>query len=418
MSRTSILLVTSLALFFSLTSVAWGQTYANLHSFSGGRDGGHPLTGLTMDGAGNLYGTTSSGGYMGGVCGDAGGCGTVFRLSRKNEAWIFTTLYEFKGGFDGESPQAEVTIGPDGAIYGTTLYGGEFGCSLGYGCGIAFRLAPGPTLCHAALCSWRETIVYDFAEDTHGISTPYGGLTFDPAGNIYGTAFVGGIGVCERACGAVYKLTPGGGSWGLTPIYIFTGGADGASPMSTLLRDSAGDLYGTAAYGGRAQAGTVFRLAPSGPDWIFKVLYTFQGEQDGSNPTVGLVMDGVGNLYGTSSSGGADYGGVVFQLAPQGSSWNFAVLDSPPGGLNAPLNMDRRGNLYATTTAGGANGLGLVFELTPAGNGWLEHDLYSFSGADGYLPYSNVVIDNRGNLYGTASSGGGDQAGVVWQLTP
>jgi uncharacterized repeat protein (TIGR03803 family) len=416
--RRSKILGILLALVFSLTAVAQGQTYADLHSFTGGRDGAHPLTGLTMDRAGNLYGTTSVGGYLGGACGNVGGCGTVFRLSPKNGSWIFTMLYEFQGGQDGESPQAALTIGPDGAIYGTTLYGGAFGCSVGYGCGIAFKLTPGTSICRTALCSWHETIIYDFAEDPHGISTPYGGLIFDQEGNIYGAAFAGGVGVCARACGAVYQLTPSQGGWSLTPIYVFTGGDDGASPMSTLLRDSHGNLYGTSSYGGINQGGTVFELVPSGQTWTFNLLYSFRGQEDGSNPMVGLVMDSAGNLYGNTAIGAVNFGGAVFQLSPQGSGWSFTVLDSPAGGLYAPLNIDSHGNLYGTTYAGGASGLGLVFELTHSGNGWIEHDLYSFSGADGALAYSNVTLDNSGRLYGTTSSGGGDQAGVVWELTP
>jgi uncharacterized repeat protein (TIGR03803 family) len=406
-----------LALVFSLTVLAQGQTYADLHSFTGGRDGADPLTGLTMDRAGNLYGTTSEGGYMGGVCGNLG-CGTVFRLSPKNGSWIFTLLYEFQGGQDGESPQAAVTIGPDGAVYGTTLYGGAFGCNVGYGCGIAFKLTPGTSICHTALCSWHETIIYDFADDPHGFATPYGGLIFDQEGNIYGTAFAGGVGVCARACGAVYQLTPSHGEWTLTPIYIFTGGDDGASPMSTLLRDSHGNLYGTSSLGGINQSGTVFELVPSGQTWTFHLLYSFRGQEDGSNPMVGLVMDSAGNLYGNTAIGAANFGGAIFQLSPQGVGWSFAVLDSPAGGLYAPLNIDSHGNLYGTTFAGGASGLGRVFELTPSGNGWIQHDLYSFSGADGALADSSVTLDNSGRLYGTTSSGGGNQAGVVWELTP
>jgi hypothetical protein len=153
--RRSIVLSVLLAFVFLLTAAAQGQIYADLHGFTGGRDGTHPLTGLTMDRAGNLYGTTSAGGYMGGVCGNVGGCGTVFRLSPRNGSWTFTPLYEFQGGQDGESPQAALTIGPDGAIYGTTLYGGASGCSVGYGCGIAFKLTPRTSFCYAARCDLR-----------------------------------------------------------------------------------------------------------------------------------------------------------------------------------------------------------------------------------------------------------------------
>jgi uncharacterized repeat protein (TIGR03803 family) len=405
-------------LLLMIPTVVEAQTLSVLHSFRGAGDGGNPLTGLAMDRTGNLYGTTSTGGYMGGACSSVDGCGTVFRLSRRNGSWIFATLYEFQGGEDGESPQSAVTIGPDGAIYGTTLYGGAFGCSLGYGCGTVFKLTPGSSICHAAFCSWTETIIYDFAEGApNGISSPYGGVIFDNAGNLYGTAFAGGIGVCARACGVVYKLTQSDGEWTLTPIYTFTGGKDGASPMSTLFMDGYGHLYGTAAYGGSEQFGTVFELTPSGPMWTFHLLYTFEGQSDGGIPTAGLVMDGHGNLYGDTPIGGSNDGGVVFQLSPEGSSWNYTVLYSPTGGVNAGLNIDSNGNLYGTISAGGLSRLGLVFELSPSGNSWIEQHLYSFNGADGSLPYSSVIFDSSGRLFGTTKTGGRGQEGVVWELT-
>ena len=130
------------AFLFSIVNVGPAQTYSLLHSFTGGHDGSHPLSGLVMDRAGNLYGTTSTGGSLQGVCGGIGGCGTVFRLSQKDGAWMFTTLYAFQGDYDGEGPQAALTIGPDGALYGTTLYGGADSCVLGYGCGTVFKSRP------------------------------------------------------------------------------------------------------------------------------------------------------------------------------------------------------------------------------------------------------------------------------------
>jgi uncharacterized repeat protein (TIGR03803 family) len=412
------LLVSFVLLLLLGLAAATAQTLTPLHSFHGGGDGANPVSGLTMDAAGNLYGTTSEGGYMGGSCWNVGGCGTVFRLSPRNGAWIFTTLYEFQGGEDGESPQAAVTIGPDGAIYGTTVYGGAFGCSLGYGCGIVFKLTPGASICHTSQCHWTETIIYDFAEEgPNGTSTPYGGVIFDDAGNLYGTTFAGGVGICARACGVVYKLSQSNGAWTLTPLYDFTGGDDGASPMSTLFRDAHGNLYGTTAYGGNEQYGTVFELKPTGSAWKLESLYSFHGQSDGSTPTAGLVMDSHGNLYGDDSFGGINYGGVVFELSPNGTTWNFEVIDNPVGDLAAPLNLDNAGNLYGTSVGGGSDRMGVIFELSPSGSGWIEQDLYSFSGVDGALPYSSVIFDGSGRMFGTTNAGGAGQSGVVWEFT-
>jgi uncharacterized repeat protein (TIGR03803 family) len=406
-----------LVLALSLAVRVRAQTYTVLHSFSGGQDGASPVAGLTMDRAGNLYGTTPTGGYMGGVCAPWGGCGTVFRLSPKNDSWVFTPLYEFQGDSDGQGPQAAVTIGPDGAVYGTTEFGGADQCSIGYDCGTVFKLTPPPSACHAALCPWTETVIYDFpAQAPHGIGTPIGGLIFDEAGNIYGTAFVGGLGVCAQACGVVYELVPDGSERRLIPLYEFAGGLDGGSPTSTLLRDQQGNLYGTASYAGRWQMGTAFELVRSGQSWIFKLLYTFTGEDDGGMPTSGLVMDAAGNLYGDTPSGGVNNGGVVFQLAPAGTGWNYSVLDSLVGGINGPVTLDNAGNLYALAGGGNQNE-GLLFELVPGNGGWTEVDLHSFgTPRDGATPYGGVALANSGNLFGTTAYGGASQLGVVWQL--
>ena len=406
-----------LALALSFAVHAQAQSYTVLHSFTGGQDGASPVAGLTMDRAGNLYGTTPTGGYMGGVCAAFGGCGTVFRLSQENGSWIFTPLYEFQGDLDGQGPQAAVTIGPDGAVYGTTEFGGADACSLGYACGTVFKLTPPPSACHAALCPWTESILYRFPGAPSGIGTPIGGLIFDEAGNIYGTAFVGGLGVCAQACGVVYELVPDGSEWKLIPLYEFAGGLDGGSPASTLLRDQQGNLYGTASSAGRWQMGTAFELVRSGQSWIFKLLYTFTGEGDGGVPTSGLAMDAAGNLYGDTPLGGVNNGGVVFQLAPAGTGWTYSVLDSPVGNINGPVTLNG-GNLFAMTSGGGSENEGLLFVLLPVNGGWVEVNLHSFSEAGGAIPSGGVTVDNRGNLFGTTEYGGGSQLGVVWQQAP
>jgi len=399
------------ALAVMLTCPAQAQTYTVLHNFSGGSDGGRPYTGLTMDRAGNLYGTAAEGGLTDG-CGGVG-CGTVFRMTQKNGAWVFAPLYEFQGGNDGSQPTTAVTIGPDGAVYGTTPTGGGNGCAGG--CGTIFKLTPSATVCHAALCGWNETVLYRFSPPPNGVSYPYGGVTFDAAGNLYGTAFHGGTGNCTDGCGVVYKLTPSGGSWTFSVIYSFTGGSDGANPVSTLITDRAGNLYGTAGFGGESGAGTVFELIRSGAGWTFNLLYAFQDRLDGGIPEAGSVMDSSGNLYGDNSNAGLYDGGVVFELSPSANGWTFSVLDTPMGGLFAPLSIDSSGDLYGTTETGGIYEMGLLFRLTFGS--WAEIDLYSFSQNDGNIPLSNVVLDASGNAYGTTSQGGTGNAGVVWKFT-
>jgi uncharacterized repeat protein (TIGR03803 family) len=409
----------ALALLFLLTTVAappaQAQTYTTLHSFTRQQDGSNPMTGLTMDEAGNLYGTTSTGGNDGSDCAGRGGCGGIFRMTRKDGAWIFTPLYDFQGGSDGSGPQANVTIGPDGAVYGTTLYGGGNGCTLGAGCGTIFKLTPTASVCHAALCSWTETVLYRFSQAPEVANGPWGGVTFDAAGNLYGMAFAGGTGNCTGGCGVIYKLTPSGGNWTFSVIYNFTGGSDGAAPLSTLITDRAGNLYGTAGYGGLG-AGTVFELIRAGAGWSFNLLYALNGQSDGAIPMAGVVMDSSGNLYGDDTNGGPDDGGVVFELSYSAGSWNFSVIGAPMGGLDAPVSLDSAGNVYGTTYDGGSYQVGLVFELTPSGGSWIENDIYSFNPNSGILPVSNVTLDASGSLYGTTTIGGARGDGVVWQI--
>lgn len=158
-----------------------------------------------------------------------------------------------------------VTIGPDGNLYGTTLFGGN-GCQP-YGCGTVFKLSPPARPCHSILCPWAETVLYRFSDSSAGLSSAFGGVVFDGAGNLYGMTLGGGTGNCNGAgCGAVYKLAPSGGGWTPSLVYSFTGGSDGAAPTSTLVIDRAGNLYGTALYGGFGY-GTVFELIRSGSGW-------------------------------------------------------------------------------------------------------------------------------------------------------
>ncbi|HZL67993.1 MAG TPA: choice-of-anchor tandem repeat GloVer-containing protein [Candidatus Limnocylindrales bacterium] len=415
-------LVCPIVLSVCLITPSQAQTFTVLHNFTGGADGYDPSAGLTIDRAGHLYGTTLFGGYTGGTC--AGfGCGTVFRLIQQGSGWLFTPLYSFQGAGDGSVPSAGVVFGPNGRLYGATQYGGNDQCSAPYGCGTIFDLAPPAHACGRALCAWTETVDYRF---NGGISaeSPTGNLIFDGAGNIDATAAGGGLPNCYAGttCGVVYELSPSRGGWGETDLYSFTAGNDGYLPASGVIRDQAGNLYGTALYGGDNGCGTVFQLTPSGSGWSETTLRDLQSQTDGCGPNE-LIADPQGNLYGTDRRNGPNGGGTVFELTKlSGGGFSFRVLyafSGMPGGPMAGLTMDSAGNLYGTTYQNGAHNYGSVFKLTKAGSGWTYSDLYDFTGgSDGAYVMSTVTIDANGNLYGTASEGGTYANGVIWKITP
>jgi uncharacterized repeat protein (TIGR03803 family) len=217
-------------------------------------------------------------------------------------------------------------------------------------------------------------------------------------------------------------------NWNEKVLYNFGNGADGKYPASGLIRDAAGNLYGTTVGGPHPPSGTVFELSPTqGGGWTETVLYTFGGLPDGAEPWAGLIFDAAGNLYGTTSQGGNYLYGTVFELMPNGSGgWTETVLHSFGSGtdgyqpLNGSLMFDAAGNLYGTTQEGGTAGGGTVFELTPNGSGgWTETVLHSFgSGTDGRFPLAGLIFDAAGDLYGTTELGGNSNAGTVFELTP
>ncbi len=397
---------------------AQAQTFTVLHAFTGGQDGGEPSAGLTLDKAGNLYGTTDAGGV---------GFGTVFKLSHKGSGWVFSPLYSFQGDNDGEYPgTAGVTIGSDGSLYGTTFSGGGSGCVGGSGCGTVFSLRPQPSACKTALCPWNETVLYRFTGGGDG-ANPDRGVIFDPAGKMYLSSFGYGDGI-------IVELTPSNGGWEETRSYIFDGG-NGDSP-SGLILDTSGNLYGVAGGGGVYGYGLAFELTTSGSGWTENVLYTFQGGSDGLGPAGGLIFDNSGDLYGVTHNGGGSgcYGrqgcGTVFELTPSsGGQWIESILYSFTGGSGdfggpqASLTMDAAGNLYGTTNQEGAYGYGSAFKLTPSNGGWTYIDLHDFTGgSDGGYPLSDIIFDAHGNLYGTTEAGGEgclpSGCGVVWEITP
>jgi uncharacterized repeat protein (TIGR03803 family) len=354
------------------------QTLVVLHTFTAGAEGASPHAGLIPDAAGNLFGTTVSGGTY--------GYGSVFKLDTAGNA---TVLHSFTGGADGSGPHAGLVLDAAGNLYGTTANGGT------YSYGVVFQLDTTGT----------ETVLYTFTGGADG-ANPYAGLLRDASGNLYGTTYYGGA----DNKGVVFKLDPTGKE---TVLYSFTGASDGAHPYAGLIQDAAGNLYGTTYNGGSSNKGVVFKLGTTG---IETVLHSFTGPPDGANPSAGLIRDTAGNLYGATYYGGSSDKGVVFKLDPTGRE---TVLYSFTGGSDgahpyAGLIQDAAGNLYGTTYGGGS-GYGVVFKLGTTGT---ETVLHSFSGgAVGAFPHAGLIQDAAGNLYGT-TYGGGSGYGTVFKIFP
>ncbi len=379
------------------TQAAQAQTFKTLYRFDG-THGESPYFGSVMqDAAGNLYGTTESGG--------AYGFGNVFKLSTAGKV---TVLYSFTGGSDGANPYGGVTMDSKGALYGTTALGGDLGClNGGYGCGAVFKLDAG-----------KETVLHKFAGGTDG-EYPYAGLLQDAEGNLYGTTEDGGSGY-----GTVFTVDAIGK---YTVLHRFSGQNDGEYPgFGSLVRDTNGNLYGTTYQGGRSGAGTIFEVSKNGKE---TVLYNFRlTGTKGSQPLAGLFRDEEHNLYGTTTVGGASNMGTVFRLDAKGK---YTVLHSFTGGADgatpdAGVFVDRMGVLYGTATLGGDGncnapwGCGTVFKLDAFGKVTVLH---TFTGNDGGLPMADLIRDAAGNLYGTTNLGGyincdGDGCGVVFKVTP
>ena len=415
-------------------AAAQGQSFTVLHAFTGQQDGSAPAASLTLDAGGNLYGTTYSGGNNTLFTCHFTGCGIVFKMSRRNSAWILTPLNTFNvtGGLGPEGP---VIFGPGGLLYGSTTEGGSDNCNnLGMpGCGVVYSLQPGASACQTALCSWTENVIHQFSNlQTDGFY-PAGNLVFDRAGNLYGTTAYGGEGACDPiGCGTVFQLTRSGSGWTKTTIadYNFENG-DPSYLVSGVIIDRTGNLYGTSNSGGTNNGGqgTVFELTHSGSGWTTTILHNFSINGDGFGPVGGLVMDNAGNLYGTTPNGGTAGAGVVFELSPSNGGWNYSILANlvgPAGsGPAGSLAIDAAGNLYGTTFSGGASQCGSVFKLSPSGGQWSFTDLHDFTcGNDGGFPEAGVTLDGNGNLFGTTSDDGpnsdcnGHGCGVVWEITP
>jgi uncharacterized repeat protein (TIGR03803 family) len=321
-------------------------------------------------------------------------------------AQIETVLYGFcaqSGCADGYHPRAGLVLDTNGNLYGTTRDGGANAM------GTVFEVSPNGT----------ETVLYSFCSQsgcTDGYH-PLAGLILDKKGNLYGTTFDGGA----HDGGTVFEISPGGTETVLYSFCAQPGCKDGYYPHADLVMDTSGNLYGTTQFNGAYGGGTVFRVSPSGAETVLHSFCAQPGCADGYHPRAGLVLDTSGNLYGTTYDGGTNGKGTVFEVSPGGTE---TVLHSfcPQLGCKdgshpqAGLVLDAKGNLYGTTYFGG-KGRGTVFEVSPSGTETVLHN-FTANGIDGYYPSAGLVLDGKGNLYGTTLSGGANVGGTVFQVVP
>ena len=362
-------------------------------------------------------------------------------------AGSFETLYSFcsVGGFsvcsDGGVPSGSLVLDKSGNIYGTTTTGGANGKG-----GVVYKLTPG------SKTPYHDTLLYSFCSEANCADgqVPASSLIIDAEGNLYGTTVSGGA----NNSGTVFELSPSGGGYQETVLYNFcsAGGSDctdGKGPWSGVVADADGDLFGTANTGGANQinsigAGVVFELIPNESKTAYTetVLYNFCSESDcsdGITPYNGLLMDQDGDLFGTTDFGGSGSDGVVYELIPNqtGTAYSETTLysfcsqggsdctDGNDPGFHSPLIADSAGGLYGVTVdGGGSNSGGVVFKLTPNQGAFDESVIYAFCRTggskctDGNKPGGGLIIDSKGNLYGTTSRGGTRGDGTLFKLTP
>jgi uncharacterized repeat protein (TIGR03803 family) len=414
-----VLLIAAVSL---LMTNLWAASAKKLHNFGiTNTDGVNPNP-LIFDAAGNLYGTTRTGGSH--MC-NGSGCGTVFELSNNGSGgWTERVIHNFGAGTDGWEPRTSLIFDADGNLYGTTAWGGVNNH------GTVFELSPN------ASGGWTETRLHDFGSEPDG-ALPYAGVIFGADGNLYGTTVAGGggLGNCHfdgvPGCGSVFELSPdGSGGWTETTLYSFSfvnGGA--TNPFAGLIFDSAGNLYGTSRTGGSYGSGTAFELLPNGRGgWRYKVIHNFGiTGADGQYPYASLIFDAAGNLYSTTLNGGSQGFGAVYEMSPNGSGgWtervihNFGISGTDGQYPDSAVILDSDGNLYGTTEGGGTLNSGTVFKMTPNGSGgWTETKLHNFgNGTDGVYPDTNLLFDSAGNLYGATFQGGNYNDGTVFEITP
>lgn len=391
-----------------LTPALHAATHSKvLYRFTDGTGGAYPNS-LILDHAGNIYGTASYGGDL--TCSNYypdSGCGVIFELLPSSDGkWRQRILHAFHGGPDGAEPAGNLVFDPSGNLYGTTS-GGVYS-------GTVFELSPQED------GTWKETVLYSFQGGSFGEC-----LTMDASGNLYG--------VISYSESLIYELSPPqrkGGRWTETTLYATQ---DSTWIGSNLALDREGNLYGS--WYPNFCCGGVFELKHGDSGWQEVDLYDFLGGGNGDEPESGIIFDSKGRMYGTGIGGGNNQG-IAFALKRSGGQWtesllyNFCSFNNCADGAFpfAPLVFDQAGNLYGTTLGGGVacsdhEGCGLVFKLTPTKSGqWRETVLHRFRGElDGYSPYDGVILDGKGNIYGTTAFGGtssGQGYGTVFEITP
>ncbi len=336
---------------WQLSPVGGSWVHTVLYSFTGGVDGGEPYKGVTLDGAGNLYGTAVTGGS--GSC--EGGCGVTYKLTKSGETWKHRVIHAFSGGADGSGPGSRVAVDKRGNVYGMTPTGGTNGL------GVVYVLRP------RSSGGYAFRVIHTFTGGTDGSSGSAGRMVLR-GGRIFGAATTGGA----NGTGTVFQLTPTqGGEWDFKTLYSFHAAPDGVFPYGALLFDSAGNIYGTTYYGGTNGLGAVYKLSPTtSGEWNETVLYSFQTGSDGNSSISNLVSDAIGNLYGTTSEGGLG-SGTIFQLTPDpNGTWTESVphsfQGSPDGAFPyAGMVSDGAGSFFGATVHGGDDGDGAIYKFTP-----------------------------------------------------
>jgi len=429
------MLMTAVALFAfgaDISDASATFTFSVLHNFCTAKkcaDGYAPIAAPISDGAGNFYGTTTTGGPS--------NTGTVYRISPNGKKWTFTTLYSFcslKNCTDGAGPRAGLIIDTKGNLYGVTNGGGK---NNG---GAVFQLSQSGD-------NWTNKVLYSFcskANCTDGNIPTLGklayqgqssGAPYDGTSPLYGVTNTGG----GNNQGALFSLTPNKGNWTEAVVHDFcdkSNCADGAVPYATPIVDDSGNVFGTSVGGGANGHGAVYEAQRAGKGWNFTVLYSFCTDKstcvDGGTPIAGLFQDGAGNLYGTTTYGGANLaggngGGTVFKIVPNGVHSKHTKLHdfcmetnctdgaNPQGGVT----MDSKGHLIGATTSGGDVNMGTLYSLGGSKlNMFTRRFFFHDIATPGAVPVEPPLIDAKGNMFGTTVAGGSENDGTFYKFTP
>jgi uncharacterized repeat protein (TIGR03803 family) len=398
-----------LALILLFTAGAWAGTEKVLYAFCSQQncaDGAYPYAGVISDNEHNLYGTTAQGGDN--------FAGLVYELKHTKSGWKESVLYKFSGGADGAAPTGQLLFDGKGNLYGIANGGGA-------GYGTVYELTPSKG-------GWAFNVIHTFQGGNDGIvNIGVSGLVLDKAGHLYGVTEMGGT----AGYGTVFKLARSGSGWKKTTLYSFAGGTDAADPLMGLTWNSAGNLYGATVGGGAYGCGAVFELKHQKKTWSESVVYSFTGGSDGCWPEFGSVtIPKSGGVYGTTGAGGSANQGVVYQLKLSNGTWNENTLYDFTGGNDggqvfAGVTFDPAGNIFGAAAYYGPSGYGTVVELAKQKSGWQEKTVHQFTGSDGGYPYGNIMVDAKGNLYGTTFRGGNlgcnqvqQGCGVVFEMKP